>query len=484
MDLEKRARRQSLKIIISESIMVITVVLMVVILAFVASGYWVGADFKVERQGMLQISSIPTGASVEVDGDAPWFQRTNTSKVLSSGEHEIKLEKEGYDTWSKTINIREGLLYRIHYPRLFLTEREKSTTYDVSAANFITVSPDRTKMLLVGNTTEWTLLNLDSDTIEAKKIDISKLFSSVSLADDAKTGLFSGQIISANWSRGNDKILFKVSTETSTEWVLLAINNIKDSTNITREFATNFSSLDILDNSANNLLAIRNGNLHKIDVSSRQISAVLIENVLDYDYFGQEVVFSSIAKENITDTKTVDPGSNSDNVASPKYYIGVIKLGDAEPKKLGDFESAPQPFISHFYEDKYITVVLKDTIIVYKKDNFEEIFKSAINLTPTKTKIGHDGEFVAMIDDTKVATLDMESLSINDWSLDSAKYGWLDGDMLYSVNDNKLYVYDFDGLNRRELSSGVSSRFPVTITADKWLYYVSDGNLIREVINK
>ena len=54
MDLEKRAKRQSLKIIVSEMMMVITVIITVVVLVFVVSGYWLNADFKVERQGMLQ----------------------------------------------------------------------------------------------------------------------------------------------------------------------------------------------------------------------------------------------------------------------------------------------------------------------------------------------------------------------------------------------------------------------------------------------
>ena len=85
MDAESRARRQSFRVIFSEIIMVITVIVTVVILALLVSGYWLNSNFELERQGMLQINSIPTGASVEVDGDAPWFQRTNTSKVLSSG---------------------------------------------------------------------------------------------------------------------------------------------------------------------------------------------------------------------------------------------------------------------------------------------------------------------------------------------------------------------------------------------------------------
>ena len=89
MDSDKRARHESIRVIVSEFFMVLAVVITVIILAFVVSGYWLNSDFEVERQGLLQISSFPTGADVEIDGNSSWMQRTNTNKVLSSGEHTV-----------------------------------------------------------------------------------------------------------------------------------------------------------------------------------------------------------------------------------------------------------------------------------------------------------------------------------------------------------------------------------------------------------
>ena len=86
--------------------------------------------------------------------------------------------------------------------------------------------------------------------------------------------------------------------------------------------------------------------------------------------------------------------------------------------------------------------------------------------------------------DTNVAVLDMEILQVINWTLDSPDYGWLGSSMLYSINDGTLIVYDFDGQNRRELSKDVTPNFPVAITDNKWLYYFSDNNIVREVILK
>ena len=462
MDPEKRAKRESLRIIISESVMVIAIIAVVAVLALIVSGYWISSDFKVERQGMLQVSSVPTGATVAIDGESAIFQRTNISKVLSSGEHEIVLTKDEYDSWSKTINVREGLLYRLHYPRLFLLDREKKTVYDTVGATFATISPNRKRVLLTNDTTAWTLLNLDSDNLEPKTLDVSKLFSSVSLADGAISGVFGGQILDADWDVVSEHVLFKVQSQGSVEWVLININSPASSINLTREFASDFSDVQIFDQSSGALLAVRNNNLHKIDTANRQISAVIAENVQSFDHFDSDLTY----------------------IADGAVFLG--RIGGNNFTELENIATEPSAkvFISQFYDDKYITTVTNNQISVYKKDSPDDTISQAISFTPEFIKIGHDGEFVFMWSGTSVATFDMESLSVREWALDSLHFGWLDNDMIYVVKDGSLIVYDFDGLNRRELATNVSERFPVTITSDKWLYYFSDGKLIREIITK
>lgn len=461
MDLEKRARRQSLKIIASEIIMVITVIITVIILAFLVSGYWLGSDFKVERQGMLQIYSTPTGANVAVDGDAPWFQRTNTSKVLTSGEHEIVLTKDGYDSWSRTVNITEGLLYKVHYPRLFLLEREKSTAYDPEATNFgipsfVTISPDYNSMLLANKTTVWALLDLNRDEIEATPVDISGIFDSVGKAD---SGLFTGKILTADWANDNEHILFKIQGD-FVEWVILDIKNPKDSVNLTREFAADFDEMHIFDNSASTLLALRGGNLHKIDVSNRQISAILAEGVKSYDFYESDLIYFS----------------------GNKIFTG--HLSDQEMVILTEVDDDVAVRISKFYDKKYNIMISKHKVEIFERENPEPIYTGEINFEPKIIKVGHDGSFIFMQSGINVAVFDMEGVELREWQLDSLNSGWLDSSMLYAVKDGTLIVYDFDGQNRRELSTNVSAHFPITITDNKWLYYFSDGILMREIVAK
>lgn len=465
MDPERAKRRQSAKIIISETIMVLAVVITVTILAFIVSGYWLNSDFKVERNGLLQISSVPTGADIYIDGDSSWLQRTNTSKVLSSGEHSVKLTKDGYDSWQKTINISEGLLYRIHYPRLFLQNRTPESLLDVTGTTLATTSPDHNSLILINNTTEWAFINLDSDEIKPEPIDISQIFSSVSLAPDATTGLFTGTIQDIKWDYDGTHALFKTNNTDTTEWVLLDVKNPTKSINLTKEFGANFNEIQILDNSSNNLLVVRNGNLHKIDVSGKSISAVLAENVTNFDHYNNEVVFSA--------TTTSE---------APVNYIGFLKLGDDKITTLEETNSPALVTLSRFYDDKYITVLSDRLVSLYKKEDFTKIKDFELTFQPTSIKVGHNGEFITMPLGNQIATLDMEAMSVTEWQPSGTRFGWIDNDMVYTVADNSLIVYDFDGYNQRALASSVSEHFPAAITNNKWLYYFSDNTLIREKI--
>ena len=465
MDADKLKKKQSLKVIISEAIMVLAVVALVSVLALIVSGYWLNSDFEVERQGMLQVSSIPTGADLSVDGESSWLQRTNTSKVVSSGEHTIVISKEGYDTWTKQVNVSEGLLYRIHYPRLFLQERESEKILNTASALLATISPDRDKLLLIGDTTEWSLVNINDDNLEPKKLNISDYFSEVSLAEGATNGLFTGQIISADWDRSGNHVLFKVQNEDGFEWVLIDVDNIKNSLNLTKEFGANFSKVEILDNSSNNLLAVQNDNLHKIDVPGKSISSVLVNQVANFDHYENEVIFSAKTKDD-------------------QYLLGLFKIGSNDVTELERTAEPVKVTLSKFYDEMYITTLQDNNVTLYKKADFTLLNNFELGFAPKVMEVGHNGEFITMYDGSKIATLDMETRTMHEWNVDGDNFGWLDNDMIYSVADGELIAYDFDGANRRVLAKNASGHFPVAVTNDKWLYYFSDGNLIREWLIK
>ena len=467
MDPDRAKRRQSLKIIASETIMVISVIFMVVVLAFLVSGYWINSDFKLERHGLLQVSSTPTGADVDIDGDSPWLQRTNTSKVLSAGEHTVTLTKDGYDSWSRTVNISEGLLYRLHYPRLFLQNSTPEEILDTSNYTFRSFSPDGGRLLLVDGFTTWQLVELGDYALKTTPLDVSSLFPA-SMTQDSET-IASSEILSLDWDQDNSHVLVSMQLNNTTEWLLLDIRDTAKNINLTELFEQDFSTIQILDHSANNLLALIDDSLYKIDVSGHSLSPALAQGVTYFDHYDtNEVIFSA------TDT---EPNSTA------SYYVGVIKPSDGEIVKLLNTVSPAQAVITKFYDNKYLTVLQDNTVSLYAFDTLDKKSDYNLDFTPTAVKAGHGGEFVTMYSGSQIATLDMEAESVTEWFADATDFSWMDSDMIYAIDDhNDLIVYDFDGLNRRTIAQYAAIGSPATITANKWLHYFSNGYLMRKTI--
>lgn len=493
MDSEKYARRSARRVILSEILMVIAVVVTVTILALLVSGYWLGSDFKVERQGMLQISSLPTGANIEVDGESySWLQRTNTSKVVPAGEHTIVLTKDGYDSWTKTVNVNEGIFYRLHYPRLFLKNREPEIVLDTKDYASASISPNRNWLLLMNNTTNWGLINLDGDKPTVKPLDISKTFSSVSLAEGATSGLFTGTVKSLNWAKDNEHILFEIETGSGREWVILNIKNPNEKVNLTREFAANFTEVKILNDSTSSLLVVINGNLHRLDVGSRQLSAALVKKIGSFHVLDSNLIFSAEISDEVAaelEAKTAAEDGTAVAELEPtepetaeKYYVGMLKLGENKITPLLATKNPTKPVVSRFYDEEFLAILEDKTVTLYKKQDFQSVATYNLTFAPEKIRVGHNGEFITLSTAGSLATLDMESSSLREWSVEANEFYWLDDDMIYAIANGNLKVFDYDGFNPRELAHNVSSHFPVTITADKWLYYFSDDNLVRELI--
>lgn len=451
MDPQREKRHQAFRVILVDSLMTLAAISVVIILVLVVSGYWINENFEVSRSGMLQINSSPIGATVSID-DEQLSQRTSTSRVIPAGEHTVKIEKDGYSSWSKTVEIKDGLLYRLHYPQLFSLERvaeEIPLKFDIAR---ISVSPRQDLALLIANLSKWSLVNLEDDEVKPREFDLSSILAGES------------EILSIEWNNDQNRVL--VNTRSSVEknsWFLIDLQNIDRSINLTNEFGTGFSKISILNNSADSLLALKDKNLQRININNRSVSAILVEGVEKYYSYGNDIVFTAKDKDE-------------------KGYIGLLHKD--EVKVLSEIENVDADvFLSKFYDNEYLTVVNGKQVEVFKRDNLEEATLSyQLSFEPVKVKMERLGGFVVMNNDTVMATLDMESEKLSEWSIENAKFGWLDGDTIYVVVDDELVVYDFDGLNRIVVTKNVDSNYPAVIAGNKWLYYIKDNKLIREAL--
>src|SRR5690554_5980999 len=117
-------KRELIKRIAVYSVMSLAVVTIVTGLVLFMMGYRLNFDDRHLQQGALvQFRSNPSRAMVLVDGESIGVRTPGKSSILP-GEHKFEMWREGYKTWSKTINLTAGTLTWLNYALLIPEELE------------------------------------------------------------------------------------------------------------------------------------------------------------------------------------------------------------------------------------------------------------------------------------------------------------------------------------------------------------------------
>lgn len=127
MGKERKPQKYSIPVIIS-TLSSILVVSFAFILFLLAKGYRVNlTDQTISKTGAISVKTYPTNALLYIDNKE--MGRTPESRVLETGNHSIRIEKEGYHFWEKDITIPEDKT-TIITPWLILEENKKFTVWN------------------------------------------------------------------------------------------------------------------------------------------------------------------------------------------------------------------------------------------------------------------------------------------------------------------------------------------------------------------
>ena len=89
MDLDREKRRQAIHVIISDSLIAFFVVVIVVVLLAIVIGYRINSDFSLEQNGLVQLQTVPSNATVIIDGETE-LGHTKLSKMLPGGPKTVR----------------------------------------------------------------------------------------------------------------------------------------------------------------------------------------------------------------------------------------------------------------------------------------------------------------------------------------------------------------------------------------------------------
>ena len=140
-------QKENLIIFLKNFAMTITVITIVVILVFLTQGWTLDSKGSFERNGLVQFFSSVTGATIEI-GDQKLAEKTNAKTLLSAGTHEFKIWKEGYETWYRKAQVKEGEILWLNYARLIPKQKKIDSFLDIQNLKTAKVLPNKEKILI------------------------------------------------------------------------------------------------------------------------------------------------------------------------------------------------------------------------------------------------------------------------------------------------------------------------------------------------
>lgn len=520
MDYDEKKKRQLIRVAIAEIGMAVSVVAIVIVATLATMGFFIAGDGQIKQSGLMQIHSIPTGATVNLDGNN-LFSRTNLSRTMPAGDHRIIISRDGYDIWENVVKMYPGVLVRLYYPRLFLLNRVADEVMPLKSGNelvteleFYSASPSRNYIIYAQNgSTEWRLIDVRSDDVKETTLDLSSVLPWVIRADtmeQAKSSLhgviagslaeykFDGDIEIVAWSDNDEKILVKASFDGQTEWVLVNLRDVSSSLNLSKTFGLDFVQISMIDSAANQLFALENRNLRRVDIASKTVSGVLLNNVAEFSNYESNLIYVTAE---VQDSQT----------EKMKRSVGVYRNGENGGTVIAEVEADDRIIVAlaKYFDDYYMCYLVNNKLMVlygalptYNNSQGADLSNlKKLELTkefsevPEKLSLSGNNEYLVARSGGKFMSVDLDDGSVFEY--DAAKeIRWLDDSMLYDVNDGHLIVWDFDGVNRRDLNESVKKGdeskvstmgYDVVITSNnRWLYYLGDSEdgfvLMRERI--
>lgn len=390
-----------------------------------AQGYYINVfTGEVSRNGLLIVDSQPDSASIYLNGD---LKRQTTAQrfFIEEDTYEVRLEREGYIPWQKTIFLQGSGLERLDYPRLFLQDRTTETVLSLPDYDFVSQSPS-------GRWVVARVLSGDSQTLwrfDARDLtqDPEQL---ITLSYAAMPGV--------RWGEESQFILLRSPQLDQALWQVLdieaaALVQTPGLDAVLAGRAIEQVSFDTADPAF--LLVSIESSLQRLGVSDPTNTVLISDKVSSYTSGERGVYFSRIAKD------------------SQEYEIVYWRDG-SEAVMQTNLESSITTLESVVFDGvAYVAAYSQeDGITVFYQDSGAQSERlSQIRLALNELESAPNGRYFLLSNgDGKYASYDVKLDRSRRFEVSSGALGaiqWYDGAHMSGIEDGNLRIREFDGAN-------------------------------------
>lgn len=413
----------------------------------------------VEQGGLLQFRSSPEGTKISLDGQELSFV-TPGKRNVTVGTHEVRMYREGYRDWAKTVTVKAGELRWLNYARLIPKNITTNTVREFPTLADEKPSPDRKWIAILPAADK-------PDLVIADIRDEKAVFTSLALPATAYTNIEgqTHQFSIAEWDFGSRFILLKHVIADKTEFIRVDRTNPAATQNLTTLFSVALSDIHFSGTSGNIFYGLETTNVRKLDSGAGTISQPLIKDVTRFMLYK---------------TDTIAFTTHVGRTIAAGIYINQktynVRTYDDTVPVLAE--------VTSYFSQNYLAISRGTSIEVIKEP---ELSKGSASTTPKVSlpagvqwlRFSASGRFVAAGNGTQYVLYDIETserftVNLPGTATDTSKpLQWLDDYLLVSSADKDLRITEFDGGNQQVIVDAEPG-YPATLSDDgKLLYSVS-----------
>ena len=449
--------------------MTLAVIIIVTYVVLFTLGYRFNIDDRqIEQYAMLQLNSVPSGATVSIDGNSANI-KTPGEATVPAGEHTITMTLKGYQTWTKTVKVDSGVLSWVNYALLIPEELTVESVANYTDVYKTVASPNGNYILVQTkqNTPQFDLIDINSATIKKTTLNIPTAAYSESESTTVTHGFFIEK-----WDDGDRYVLIKHTYDDKSEWLVLDVQDPQLTKNITRLFDFAITNIQFAGTSGNVFYALGNGDVRKIDVSAGTISRPLISNVSSFSIFESKVI-CFVATESNAKVYTVGLYRDGDDTS---YVVKTIEKTD---------EAQINAAVSNYFNEYYVAIASGTNVEVlsgsFPSSTNETGLKNYVSFSTSQTvknlSFSPSGQYVFARSGASFTSYDLEYKllfsSIIDGNSNDFAVNWLNDNYIWSDRDGDLTIREFDGANIHIINKVSASQGVVITSNGRYIYSVN-----------
>lgn len=459
----KKRRAHTIRLFIGYIFISIAILLGTVVLMFLSYGFGLGKDGDVVQNGLLFVSSTPSGANIYLNGKL-MNAKTNTRLSIVSGTYRMEIQRAGYRSWQQVLNLEGGSIEHYDYPFLFpvnlATKPVKS--YD-SAPGLVTQSPDRRWLLIErpDSLTTFDVYDLKNPTVPPVVLTVP--------ASLLSAGSAQGWSL-VEWSTDNQHVLLQHNYDGNYEFIMVDRNDPTKSVNLDTELHARPTKVTLLNKKYDQYYLYDEASKTLTTASlNNPTPTAFLSNVISYKSYGDNIMLYA---SDVSDTP--------DKVAINLYQDGkTYHLRDAAANTTYLLN------ITQYSGDWYAAIGAssEDKVYVYKNPVSQLRSKRPVLVPvyvlkakqPTYLEFSDNARLILDEGGSQFAVFDAENEKgylYNAQPLDAPQThaDWMDGHRLDYISGGKLVVFDFDHANVQTLMAGSPEYMPAFDTDYKYVY--------------